>query len=74
VPGVESLHIFAENDANGASAKAVEARARDAAVTVSIALQFGAGLETIRAALTKDRDGGPATLLGAALDKLERAR
>ena len=48
----------------------IEAIARDAAVTVSIALQFGANLETIRQALTKDHDGGPATLLGAALDKL----
>ena len=48
----------------------IEAIARDAAVTVSIALQFGADLETIRQALTKDHDGGPATLLGAALDKL----
>jgi hypothetical protein len=37
--------------------------ARDAGVTVSIALQFGAGLETIRAARTRDHDGGPATLL-----------
>jgi hypothetical protein len=43
------------------------------AVTVSIALQFGADLETIRQALTKDHDGGPATLLGAALDKLTEA-
>ena len=52
----------------------IEAIARDAAVTVSIALQFGADLETIRQALTKDHDGGPATLLGEALDKLrERA-
>ena len=48
----------------------IEAIARDAAVTVSIALQFGADLETIRQALTKDHEGGPATLLGAALDKL----
>ena len=51
----------------------IEAIARDAAVTVSIALQFGAGLETIRQALTKDNDGGPATLLGAALDALAKA-
>jgi hypothetical protein len=51
----------------------IEAIARDAAVTVSIALQFGAGLETIRQALTKDHDGGPATLLGAALDALAEA-
>jgi ribonucleoside-diphosphate reductase alpha chain len=48
----------------------LEAIARDAAVTVSIALQFGADLETIRRALTRDHDGGPATLLGAALDAL----
>ena len=51
----------------------IEAIARDAAVTVSIALQFGADLETIRQALTKDHDGGPATLLGAPLDKLAEA-
>jgi hypothetical protein len=48
----------------------IEAIARDAAVTISIALQFGADLETIRAALTRDHDGGPATLLGAALDAI----
>jgi hypothetical protein len=48
----------------------IEAIARDAAVTVSIALQFGAPIETIRAALTKDHDGSPATLLGTALDIL----
>ena len=51
----------------------IEAIARDAAVTVSIALQFGVPIETIRAALTKDHDGGPATLLGAALDMLAGA-
>jgi hypothetical protein len=48
----------------------IEAIARDAAVTVSIALQFGAPIETIRAALTKDHDGGPATAIGTALDAL----
>jgi len=52
----------------------IEAIARDAAVTVSIALQFGVPIETIRSALTKDHDGSPATLLGAALDAIaERA-
>ena len=39
----------------------VEAIARDVAVTVSIALQFGADLETIHAALTRDHDGGSAS-------------
>ena len=45
----------------------IEAIARDSAIMASLALQFGATLETIRAALTKDHDGQPATLLGAAL-------
>ena len=52
---------------------AVEAVARDAAIATSIALQFGADIETIRNALTKDHAGGPATLLGAALDLLAEA-
>jgi hypothetical protein len=37
---------------------------------IVLALQHGVALETIRAALTRDHDGGPATLLGAALDAL----
>ena len=52
------------------SGSPIEAIARDAAIVTSMALQFGANLETIRTALTKDHDGGPATLLGAALDAL----
>jgi hypothetical protein len=51
----------------------LEAIARDAAVTVSIALQHGAHLSTICAALTKDHEGGPATLLGAALAAITEA-
>jgi hypothetical protein len=53
----------------------IEAIARDAAVTVSIALQFGADLKTIRQALTRGHDGSAATAIGAALDALaEEAR
>jgi hypothetical protein len=52
------------------SGSPIEAIARDAAVTVSIALQFGVPIETIRGALTCDHDGQPATLLGAAIDAL----
>jgi hypothetical protein len=48
----------------------IEAIARDAAIMASLALQFGVPLDTIRAALTRDHDGGPATLIGAALDTL----
>lgn len=49
----------------------LEALARDAAIIVSLALQHGAELATIRHALTRDHDGGPATLIGAALDRLD---
>ena len=63
--------IFLSSDKPGS---ATEAIARDAAILVSITLQYGAALETIRAALTKDHDGSPATAIGAALDRLkERA-
>jgi ribonucleoside-diphosphate reductase alpha chain len=52
----------------------IEAIGRDAAITVSIALQHGADLETIRNALTRDHDGGPSTLLGTALDCLAEGK
>jgi ribonucleoside-diphosphate reductase alpha chain len=51
----------------------LEAIARDAAVTVSLALQHGAPLATISGALTKNNDGSPATLLGATLDAITEA-
>jgi hypothetical protein len=52
----------------------LEAVARDAAIIVSIALQHGADLDSIRRALTRDNDGAPATLIGAALDAIEGGR
>jgi len=59
--------IFISSDKPGSP---IEALARDAAILVSISLQHGAELATIRHALTRDHDGGPATLIGAALDLL----
>jgi hypothetical protein len=44
--------------------------ARDAAVCLSLALQFGTPEEAIRAALTRDGAGRPAGILGAALDAI----
>jgi hypothetical protein len=66
-PNGDIAEIFLSSNKPGSE---IEAMARDAAVTVSIALQCGTGLETIRSALTKDDTGGPATLLGAALSAL----
>ena len=44
--------------------------ARDAAIAVSIAFQYGASLDTIRYALCRDSRGYPNGPLGAALDSI----
>ena len=48
----------------------VEAVARDGAVLLSIALQFGVPLEIIRHAITREQDGTPSTIIGAVIDRL----
>jgi len=50
---------------------AADVNARDSAVACSIALQFGADLETIRKALCRDAHGRASGPLGAALDLVE---
>jgi hypothetical protein len=48
----------------------IDSWAHGAAIVVSIALQHGAAPETIRHALGREHDGGPATAIGAVLDIL----
>jgi hypothetical protein len=48
----------------------VEAVARDGAVLLSILLQYGAPLETIKHAITRNSDGSPSTIVGAVVDML----
>lgn len=48
----------------------IAAAASDAAIVASIALQFGAPVETIRHALARNSDGTAAGPLGALLDLL----
>ena len=52
----------------------IEALARDAAILISLALQFGAPLETIQHALTRDTRGEPASLAAAVVDGVMAAR
>src|SRR5213079_99576 len=59
--------IFLTNHKAGSAA---DTAARDAAITCSIALQFGAEVETIRKALCRDGRGNASGPLGAALDLL----
>jgi hypothetical protein len=55
---------------NGKADSQADANARDAAIVASIALQFGADIETIRKALLRDPRGRPSTPVGVALDLL----
>jgi hypothetical protein len=58
-------------DASKAGSDA-DSAARDSAITASIAMQFGADIETIRKALCRDALGRAVGPLGAALDMLAR--
>lgn len=55
---------------NHKSNSAADTAARDAAIVASIALQFGANVETIRRALCRDSRGQASGPLGTALDLL----
>jgi hypothetical protein len=43
---------------------------RDAAVALSIALQYGTPIDVVRGAVTRNPDGSPASLIGAVVDML----
>jgi hypothetical protein len=47
-----------------------EAIARDGAVLLSIALQYGVPLETIRHAITREANGNPSTIIGAVVEQI----
>jgi hypothetical protein len=55
---------------NGKSGSDSDANARDAAITASIALQYGVPLDVILKALLRDGQGRPCTPLGLVLDVL----
>jgi hypothetical protein len=54
----------------GKSGEQVEAIARDGAVILSLALQYGANLSNIKSAITRDGQGAPASIIGAVVDRL----
>lgn len=55
---------------NGKVGSAADITASDGAVAVSIALQYGATLETLRASMRRNSDGSPQGPLAAALDRV----
>ena len=52
----------------------VEAIARDAAVVISLSLQHGAAVETLRHAITRNSNGAPSSILGAVIDELGKCQ
>jgi hypothetical protein len=54
----------------GKSGQDVQSIARDAGVMLSVAIQYGTSLETIRHAVTRDSAGEPTSILGAIVDAL----
>ena len=54
----------------GKSGELVEAIARDGAVLLSMALQHGVSLDTIRHALTRDSQDEPQSIIGVVVDRL----
>ncbi|HEY8162616.1 MAG TPA: hypothetical protein VIF34_10170 [Methylocystis sp.] len=61
--------IFSDCQAKGATP--LDCDAKDVAVALSLALQHGAPVEAIRAALTRETDGRPVGVAGAVLDPIE---
>jgi hypothetical protein len=59
--------VFLNNHKSNSSA---DVAARDSAIVFSIAVQYGADIETIRRALCRDSQGRASSPLGAALDRL----
>jgi hypothetical protein len=57
--------LFIQNHKTNSGA---DVNARDAAILVSFALQFGADADVIRKALSRDSQGRPSGVVGAALD------
>jgi len=57
----------------GKSGKHVEGTARDAAVVMSLALQHGVSLQTIRHAVTRSSNGEATSILGVIVDQLQAA-
>jgi hypothetical protein len=66
IPGTNRLYeLFLNNQKSGSMA---DTNARDAAILLSFAIQYGAPIEPIRRALCRDADGNALGPVAAALD------
>jgi hypothetical protein len=58
----------------GKSGEAVEAIARDAAVILSLALQYGADLANMKNAITRNAQGEASSIIGVVIDQLSKGK
>ena len=63
--------VFVHVLGNAGKGSMLEALARDAAVIISLSIQYGAPITTLRRAITRDEQNRPLTLVGAVLDAME---
>jgi len=72
LPDGKPIEVFASMKGRKTSplSSDVEAIARDAGVLISIARQYGASMDMLRSAVTREESGAPASLLGAILDAM----
>ena len=59
--------VFINFEKSGTTAEAI---ARDGAILMSLALQYGVPLENLKTAVTRDLRGEPSSIVGAVVDKL----
>jgi hypothetical protein len=67
-PG-QPAEVFVSGSKSGSD---FEAAARDGAILLSLCLQHGVPVATMRGAVTRDGNGAPSTIIGAILDRLEQ--
>ncbi len=68
-PDGQLAEVFIDCQAKGGTP--LDSDAKDVAVALSLALQFGTPAQAIRAALTREEDGTPVGIAGAVLDLIE---
>jgi hypothetical protein len=70
-PFLSPAEVFISGSKAGSEHEGV---ARDGAVLLSIALQYGVPIDVIRGAMTSNEDGSPMTIVGAVVERLAGPR
>lgn len=70
-PDGRPAEVFVSDIKSGVTADAI---ARDAAIAISISLQFGADVTVLAHTVTRNEDGSPSSFMGALVDQLAKDR